>query len=58
MANQLRADLHEFVADAGQRPVLYLLRKRQGAQEVGKAVGEAGAALRCPSWCGTTAGSI
>ena len=40
MGDQLRADLHEPVADAGQRPVLYLLRKREGAQEVGKVVGK------------------
>lgn len=40
MVDQLRADLHEFVADTGQRPVLHLLRKREGAQEVGKVVGK------------------
>ena len=39
MADQLRADFHQPVADAGQRPVLYLLRKGEGAQEVGKVVG-------------------
>ena len=65
MGDELRADLHEFAADTGQRPVLHLLRKREGAQEVDKVGGkrmrqahEAGAVLRCPSWCDTTAGSI
>jgi hypothetical protein len=33
MGDELRADLHEFVADTGQRPVLHLLRKREGAPE-------------------------
>ena len=40
MADQLRADLHEFVADTGQRPVLHLLRKRESAQKVGEVVGK------------------
>jgi len=40
MGDELRADLHELVADTGQRPVLHLLRKREGAQEVGKVVGK------------------
>ena len=40
MGDQLRADLHEPIADTGQRPVLHLLRKRESAQKVGEVVGK------------------
>ncbi len=34
------ADLHQPVAQRGERPVLDLLGQRQGAQEVGEVVGQ------------------
>ena len=40
MGDELRADLHEFVADTGQRPVLHLLRKRESAKKIGDVVGK------------------
>jgi len=40
MADNLRADLDQFVAQAGHRPPLRRLGQRQRTQEVAKVVGE------------------
>jgi hypothetical protein len=40
MGDNLRVDLHHLLAQAGQRPLCHLPRQDQGAQEVGKVVGQ------------------
>ena len=40
VAHNLGADLHQPLAKRRQRPLLDLIRQRQGAQEVGEVVGE------------------
>ena len=40
VADELRADLDQLLPQAGQRPLLDRLRRREGAQEVAEIVGE------------------
>ena len=51
MADDLRADLDQLLFQAGQRPVLDRLGRRQRAQEVADIVGEREAVAGCfASW--------